>query len=256
MLDLFFQIFKDIFFFAGYVGTNGSFPEPLPQEEEQACIKRLAQGDPAARATLIEHNLRLVAHIAKKYAGPRRDQDDLISIGTVGLIKAVSTFDPKKNSALATYAARCIENEILMSLRAEKKQNGEVSLSDPIGVDGDGNEISLADILGSEPEQVQWDVESRIASEQVRRAVDAALSGRERTVIKLRYGLLGGRCMPQREVAALLGISRSDVSRLEKKAIGTLNAHLGQAETARQEEGVPEPKRTKPKTPGTQKKDN
>mgnify|MGYP001516568635 FL=1 len=117
-----------------------------------------------------------------------------------------------------------------MSLRAEKKQNGEVSLSDPIGVDGDGNEISLADILGSDPDQVQRDVESRIASEQVRCAVDAALSGRERTVIKLRYGLIGGRCMPQREVAALLGISRSYVSRLEKKAIGKLNAHLGQGE--------------------------
>ena len=113
MLDLFFQIFRDIFFFAGYVGTNGSFPEPLPPEEEQACLMRLGKGDPAARAMLIEHNLRLVAHIAKKYAGPRRDQDDLISIGTVGLIKAVSTFDPKKNSALATYAARCIENAIL-----------------------------------------------------------------------------------------------------------------------------------------------
>lgn len=167
----------------------------------------------------------------QKYAGPRRDQDDLISIGTVGLIKAVSTFDPEKNSTLATYAARCIENEILMSLRAEKKQNGEVSLSDPIGVDGDGNEISLADILGSDPDQVQRDVESRIASEQVRCAVDAALSGRERTVIKLRYGLIGGRCMPQREVAALLGISRSYVSRLEKKAIGKLNAHLGQGES-------------------------
>lgn len=213
MLDLFFQIFRDIFFFAGYVGTNGSFPEPLPPEEEQACLMRLGKGDPAARAMLIEHNLRLVAHIAKKYTGPRRDQDDLISIGTVGLIKAVSTFDPKKNSALATYAARCIENEILMSLRAEKKQSGEVSLSDPIGVDGDGNEISLADILGSESDQVQRDVESRIASEQVRCAVETALSGRERTVIQLRYGLFGGRCMPQREVAALLGISRSYVSR-------------------------------------------
>ena len=188
-------------------------PAPLKPEEEQACLMRLGKGDPAARAMLIEHNLRLVAHIAKKYAGPRRDQDDLISIGTVGLIKAVSTFDSKKNSALATYAARCIENEILMSLRAEKKQSGEVSLSDPIGVDGDGNEISLADILGSESDQVQRDVESRIASEQVRCAVEAALSGRERTVIQLRYGLFGGRCMPQREVAALLGISRSYVSR-------------------------------------------
>ena len=228
MLGILYQIFKDIFFFAGYVGTNGSFPDPLQPEEERACLQRLMEGDSAARTMLIEHNLRLVAHIAKKYAGPRRDQDDLISIGTVGLIKAVSTFDPCKNSALATYAARCIENEILMSLRAEKKQSGEISLSEPIGVDGDGNEISLADILGSEPDQVQRDVESRIAFQQVRSAVEDALCGRERTVIKLRYGLMNGRCMPQREVAALLGISRSYVSRLEKKAVGKLNAYLGQ----------------------------
>ena len=228
MLDLFFQIFKDIFFFAGYVGTNGSFPEPLSAEEERACLARLAAGDGSARTALIERNLRLVAHIAKKYAGPRREQDDLISIGTVGLIKAVSTFDAEKNSALAPYAARCIENEILMSLRAEKKQSGEISFNDPIGTDGDGNEISLADILGSDPDQVQQDVESRIISAQVRAAVDAALSGRERTIIKLRYGLINGRCMPQREVAALLGISRSYISRLEKKAIEKLNAHLGQ----------------------------
>lgn len=133
MFDFIFQLFKDIFFFAGYVGTNGSFPEPLSQEEERACLLRLAQGDASARTTLIEHNLRLVAHIAKKYAGPRRDQDDLISIGTVGLIKAVSTFDPEKNSTLATYAARCIENAILSQMhlwfqtsipRAIKNQNG------------------------------------------------------------------------------------------------------------------------------------
>ena len=208
----------------------GSFPKPLSAREEIETFAALRAGDRSAREKIIRHNLRLVAHVCKKYYAATSNQDDLISIGTVGLIKAVSTFDPEKNSTLATYAARCIENEILMSLRAEKKQNGEVSLSDPIGVDGDGNEISLADILGSDPDQVQRDVESRIASEQVRCAVDAALSGRERTVIKLRYGLIGGRCMPQREVAALLGISRSYVSRLEKKAIGKLNAHLGQGE--------------------------
>ena len=126
MFDFIFQLFKDIFFFAGYVGTNGSFPEPLSQEEERACLLRLAQGDASARTTLIEHNLRLVAHIAKKYAGPRRDQDDLISIGTVGLIKAVSTFDPEKNSTLATYAARCIENAILSqrNKRRLRRRNG------------------------------------------------------------------------------------------------------------------------------------
>lgn len=213
MLDAVLGLFRDIFFFVGYVGENGSFPEPLSQAEEREALLRLREGDAAARAKLIEHNLRLVAHVAKKYAAPRRDQDDLISIGTVGLIKAVSTFDLDKNRSLATYAARCIENEILMSLRAEKKQNGEVSLSEPIGTDGDGNEISLADILGSEADTVQREVESSMISDTVRKAVEAVLSGRECTVIKLRYGLINGRCMPQREVAALLGISRSYVSR-------------------------------------------
>lgn len=213
MFDMVFEIFRDIFFFVGYVGENGSFPEPLSQDEEREALLRLREGDGAARTKLIEHNLRLVAHVAKKYAAPRRDQDDLISIGTVGLIKAVSTFDLKKNSSLATYAARCIENEILMSLRTEKKQSGEVFLSDPIGTDGDGNEISLADILGSEADAVQREVESSIVSDTVRSAVEMALSDRECTVIKLRYGLINGRCMPQREVAALLGISRSYVSR-------------------------------------------
>lgn len=213
MLSMVYQLFRDIFFFAGYVGESGSFPDPLSPEEERELLILLQEGDALARTKLIEHNLRLVAHVAKKYAAPRRDQDDLISIGTVGLIKAVSTFDLTKNRSLATYAARCIENEILMSLRTEKKQSGEVFLSDPIGQDGDGNELSLADILGSEADAVPREAESSIISETVRKAVETALSERECTVIKLRYGLINGRCMPQREVAAVLGISRSYVSR-------------------------------------------
>ncbi len=226
MLELLAKLISGLFFFTGYVGGNSSFPDPLPPEEEKRCLLALKEGDADARAKLIEHNLRLVAHIAKKYASPRRDADDLISIGTVGLIKAVSTFDGEKSSALATYAARCIENEILMSLRSEKKQSGEISLSEPIGTDGDGNEISLSEVLGSDPEQVQLDAERSIAAQQLWKAIDAALPERERTVVRLRYGLAGGRCLPQREVAELLGISRSYVSRLEKKALGRLNAML------------------------------
>ena len=139
MLGLFIRLVSKLFFFTGYVGLNSSFPEPLSKEEEKQCLEAMAGGDSDARAKLIEHNLRLVAHIAKKYASPKRDTDDLISIGTVGLIKAVSTFNSEKSKTLAAYAARCIENEILMSLRSEKKQSGEVYLMEPIGTDNDGN---------------------------------------------------------------------------------------------------------------------
>ena len=160
---------------------------------------------------MIEHNLRLVAHIAKKYSAPRRDPDDLISIGTVGLIKAVSTFKPDKGNTLATYAARCIENEILMSLRAEKKSAGEVSLSEPIGTDKDGNEISLAEILGTDGEDVQNQVEQTLFGTQLKAVMDRVLTERERMVIQLRYGLDGCPVLPQREIAKRLGISRSYV---------------------------------------------
>ena len=222
MLGLFIRLVSKLFFFTGYVGLNSSFPEPLSKEEEKQCLEAMASGDSDARAKLIEHTLRLVAHIAKKYASPKRDTDDLISIGTVGLIKAVSTFNSEKSKTLAAYAARCIENEILMSLRSEKKQSGEVYLMEPIGTDSDGNEISLCDILGTESDHVHN------AAERRWHAIVGALPERERTVIRLRYGLLGGRCLPQREVASILGISRSYVSRLEKKALSRLYAMLGE----------------------------
>ena len=213
MYDMLFRFFREIFFFAAYVNTNSSFPAPLKNEEEAHYVKLGAEGDEAARAKLIEHNLRLVAHIAKKYTGTGRDSDDVISIGTIGLIKAVSTYNANKGTTLATYAARCIENEILMSIRAEKKQQGEVSLHDPIGTDRDGNEISLAEVLGSDPEQVQNDVELSISSQQLMKHIGEVLTDRERLVIELRYGLSGGRCLAQREIAKLLDISRSYVSR-------------------------------------------
>lgn len=213
MFGWFVRLVSRLFFFTGYVGLNSSFPDPLPAEEERRCLEAMAQGDELAREKLIEHNLRLVAHIAKKYASPKRDSDDLISIGTVGLIKAVSTFNTSKSKTLAAYAARCIENEILMSLRAEKKQNGEVYLMEPIGTDNDGNEISLCDILGTDADHVHNEAERSMEAERLWQAIDDVLSTRERTVVKLRYGIPCGRCMAQREVAAILGISRSYVSR-------------------------------------------
>lgn len=226
MLELFLALLQRLFLFTGYVTQGSSFPEPLCAKEETECLERMAKGDMAARGKLIEHNLRLVAHIAKKYASPRRDNDDLISIGTVGLIKAVSTFDKEKSSTLATYASRCIENEILMSLRAEKKRGCEISLSEPIGSDGDGNDISLSEVLGSDPEQVTLEAEKSIVAAQLERAIEVALTEREKTVIRYRYGLVGGRCYAQREVAKLLGISRSYVSRIEKKALSKLNFYF------------------------------
>lgn len=218
----FLQLLRELFFLAAYVGTPHAFPGQLPAEEERALLKRNAAGDPEARDKLIVHNLRLVAHIAKKYARAGRDADDVISIGTIGLIKAVSTFDAGKGVPLSAYASRCVENEILMSLRAEKKQAPEVSLSDAIGVDGDGNDIVLSDVLGTDPEEVERSVESRLASESVQKAMARVLNEREQTVVRLRFGLFGGCRMPQREVAKLLGISRSYVSRIEKKALGKL----------------------------------
>ncbi len=224
MLEAFWSFFQNIFFFTGYIQNSNSFPEPLAPNEEKEFIEKMIAGDDEARNALIEHNLRLVAHIAKKYANSRRDSDDLISIGAVGLIKAVSTFKPGKGNTLATYASKCIENEILMSLRTEKKQAGEVSISEPIGIDKDGNEISLADILGCDPDQTHNEAEKAITEAHLVKMIDRSLNKREQTVIKLRYGIPSGFAMPQREVALILGISRSYVSRIEKKALGKLRS--------------------------------
>ncbi len=224
MLETILGFFQNIIFLAGYIQNGSSFPEPLNAEEEKDNIEKLVQGDENARNILIEHNMRLVAHIAKKYTTSKRDADDLISIGAVGLIKAVSTFKPGMGNTLATYASKCIENEILMSLRTEKKQAGEVSLNEPIGIDKDGNEISLADILGCDPDQTHNEAEKSISQQQLLHIIENYLNPREQTVIKLRYGIPSGFSMPQREVAAILGISRSYVSRLEKKALHKLRS--------------------------------
>ncbi len=194
---------------------SSSFPNPLSEKEEQYYVKLLEKNDDNARAVLIERNLRLVAHIAKKY---------------VGLIKAVNTYSGKKSTRLATYAAKCIENEILMSIRASKRVKQEISLSLPIGVDKDGNEISLNDILGTDPDEIIDAISIKIQVGQLYDAIKDALTERERTVVMWRYGLAGKEPLPQREIAKALGISRSYVSRIEKKALEKLKDFLKESQ--------------------------
>jgi len=207
------------FFFMAHITGNNSFPQPLEPEEEEYHLKRLAEGHEDSRNILIEHNLRLVAHIVKKYNNTGKEVDDLISIGTIGLIKAISTYNMNKNTKLATYAARCIENEILMTIRASKKTKGEVSLQDPIGMDKEGNEITLIDILGTDPDSVTDQVELKLQVRRLHEKMQSVLKKREQIVLEMRYGLSNGKSKTQREIAQMLGISRSYVSRIEKKAI-------------------------------------
>ena len=205
---------------------SSSFPKPLTEKEEEYYVQLLEQGDTEARDILIERNLRLVAHIVKKYVGPTYSQDDLISIGTIGLIKAVNTYTSGKSTRLATYAAKCIENEILMNIRATKKNRQEVSLNLPIGTDKDGNEISFNDILGTDADEIIDSISLKIQVSKLYQALDAVLTPREKEVIVSRYGLDGRDSLPQREIAASLGISRSYVSRIEKKALEKLHDYL------------------------------
>lgn len=201
--------------------ANNTFPQPLSEQEEAKYLKLLHEGDEGARNVLTERNLRLVAHIVKKFDSTGEDSDDLISIGTIGLIKAINTFNPGKGTRLATYAARCIENEILMHLRYTKKMRAEVSLYDPIGVDKEGNEITLIDILGTHSEVVAETVENKFEQKRLREKV-RHLSRREKKVLELRFGLEDGARKTQREIARNLGISRSYVSRIEKRALSKL----------------------------------
>lgn len=210
-----------LIFWILHVTGAGSFPRPLTAKEEALCLEKMKQGDNDARNQLIEHNLRLVAHIIKKYYSTTNDQDDLISIGTIGLIKAVNTFDSDKGIRLSSYAARCIENEILMFFRASKKSAQDVSMNEPIDIDKDGNALTLMDIMSTEDNIVD-NLDSKIKSEQLKRYITQALNPRERTIIELRYGLGNAEPLTQREVADRLGISRSYVSRIEKKALNAL----------------------------------
>ena len=211
-----------------YINGPELLPAPYTPEREAEVIAALEAGDPDARTALIEHNLRLVVYIAKKFEGTGTGIEDLISIGTIGLCKAVGTFRSDKNIKLATYASRCIENEILMYLRKQSGKGGEVSLDEPLNVDFDGNELLLSDILGSEEEGIAYEIEQREEREAIRRAV-AALDERERLIIELRYGLGGREEMTQKEVATYLGISQSYISRLEKKIINELREQMANA---------------------------
>ena len=206
--------------------SPGSFPKALSSKEEAELLEKMALGDNSARKRLIEHNLRLVAHVAKKYFGSGADQDDLVSIGTVGLIKAISSFKPDKGIRLATYAARCIDNEILMYFRGLKKTAQDVSINDPIETDKDGNTLTLTDVIADNSDIVE-DLDLKVKLEQLREFLKDTLTPRELTIIRLRYGLGGRPELPQREVAKKLKISRSYVSRIEKRALQKLRARFG-----------------------------
>ncbi|MCI6290109.1 MAG: RNA polymerase sporulation sigma factor SigK [Eubacteriales bacterium] len=218
MLEWLLSALDAAWLFALHLAGKSSFPGPLSPEEEQACIEQMGRGEPQAKEKLIVHNLRLVAHIAKKYASSRTDGDDLVSIGTIGLMKAVNTFRPESGK-LTSYASRCIENEILMHLRSEKKRRNTVSLNDPIGADSDGNEVRLMDLLDAGDEGVDEKVERRVEARRALEALEGRLEPREKQVILLRYALADGVQRPQHEVGKILGISRSYVSRIEKQAL-------------------------------------
>ena len=208
-----------------YIGGSDTLPQPLPRAEEAALIARLADSDPAARQTLIERNLRLVVYIARRFENTGINIEDLISIGTIGLIKAINTFRADKNIKLATYASRCIENEILMYLRKISSQRTEVSLDEPLNTDWDGKELLLSDVLGTEGDVVMRPIEADVDRKLLRDAV-AKLSGREQEIITMRFGLGGRRELTQKEVADRLGISQSYISRLEKRIITRLRREI------------------------------
>lgn len=222
MLQTAFMLLMSSAFLMLKLGTGtGSFPKPLSPEEERECVEKVMAGDLEARNKLIEHNLRLVAHIIKKYYTMTDDQDDIISIGTIGLIKGVSTYRPDKGVKLATYASKCIENEILMYFRSQKKSAGVLSLSDTLDADDDGGNLSLMDVVAQDEDLLE-SISAEETERELRQYISTALDARESTVIEMRYGLAGGGPKTQREVAAACGISRSYVSRIEKKALEKL----------------------------------
>ena len=206
----------------GYIQSSNLFPEPLTGEEENMYLDKFMNGDEEARNILIERNLRLVAHVCKKYSGTNVDNDDLISIGTIGLIKGLNSFKKDKGVRLATYASKCIDNEILMYLRNIKKIGAEVPLNEPIGKDKDDNEISLIDILENDERSIEDEIDIKMKIKEMYGKIREMLKGRERTIIELRFGLDGNKPKTQNQIAEMLGISRSYVSRIETKAIGKL----------------------------------
>lgn len=218
-------IFSSITFLALHVTNSNSFPKPLSEKEEKIYLNQLLQGNRKARNKLIEHNLRLVAHIVKKYYTSNVDQDDLVSIGTIGLIKAVDSFNCDKGIKLSSYAARCIENEILMFFRNSKKSAQDISINEPIDTDKDGNALTLIDVLAIEDTMVD-NIDTKIKAEKIKKYIELYLNDREKKIIKLRYGINGKIPLTQREVALNMNISRSYVSRIEKKAIDTLKSKI------------------------------
>ncbi len=226
MLSAALLLFANTLLFSLRLSGGGSFPKPLTAAEEREYLRRYADGDSSARDVLIERNLRLVAHIIKKYYTQSGDQEDLISIGTIGLIKGISSFDPSKGARLATYAARCIENEILMYFRSQKKLQSEVSLSDTIEGDSEGNALQLLDVVGVDDTMLE-DLHDRDNALRLHRLIREKLTAREAEVIRLRYGLGGTVPLTQREIAASFGISRSYVSRIEKRALEKLRLEMG-----------------------------
>ncbi len=220
-----FWIIKDCLFLMGYISGRQSFQKPMSPDEEREALARMREGDETARQELIERNMRLIVHIARKYKVPGCTFDDLISIGAIGLIKAVRSYDPDAGTSLSTYAARCIENEILMSLRHSRKQQNDVSLDEPLGMDSDGNTVSFSDLLGTPPDLVEDEVRRRVTLDMVKKALPT-LPERERRVLMMRYGIGDGVVHPQHEIADQLGISRSYVSRVEKHAIELIRDRL------------------------------
>ena len=221
MLDFIALLGQYVCFYILHVCSGGSFPKPLSKKDEEYYLERLKEGDNEARNKLIEHNLRLVAHIIKKYYGTKCEQDDLVSIGTIGLIKAINTFKPEKKIRLSSYASRCIENEILMHLRAVKKTERDVSLNETIDTDKDGNPLTLMDIMKVD-DNILDELDMKLNSKKLGQYITEELNSREKTVIILRYGLNGKKPMTQKEIAKMLDISRSYVSRIETKALKTL----------------------------------
>ena len=221
----FIEFCKTAFFVLGYISNNSLFPEPLSQEEEKEYLEKYINGDEEARNVLIERNLRLVAHICKKYNIPNIETDDLISIGTIGLIKGINTFNLDKNVRLATYASRCIENEILMYLRRNNRIKNEVSFDEPLNIDWDGNELLLSDILGTENDEVYHHIEEEV-NYNLLSYVMKKLSPREKVIMEMRFGLVNGEEMTQKEVADEIGISQSYISRLEKKIISRMQKEI------------------------------
>ncbi len=218
----FLQFLKSAVFLVGYISNNSLFPEPLSSAEEKECLERMAEGDEEARNILIERNLRLVAHICKKYTTTNVEQDDLISIGTIGLIKGISSFEASKGVRLATYVSRCIDNEILMHLRATKKLNAEVYLDDPIGKDKDDNTVTLQEVLENNEKSIEEEVDLKFKMKRLYKKMQEILKTREKTIIELRFGLNGTKPKTQNQIAEMMGISRSYVSRIETKAIKKL----------------------------------